>query len=247
MMELILFIYGTALGSFFNVIGLRVPKGMSIAAPRSECPNCGHKLTPQELIPVLSYIFLKGSCRRCRAQISPVYPVMELITGFLFAGAGIMVGWNQELIAALTIISLFMIITVSDLAYMIIPDKVLLVFGGFLFVERVFIPLTPWWDPFIGAPSGLLLLLLIAVVSRGGMGGGDIKLFAVIGLAVGFKIMLLSFLFSVFLGAVFGIMGMLLRVVGRDQPVPFGPFIALGTLAAYFFGEEIAGIYLNML
>jgi leader peptidase (prepilin peptidase)/N-methyltransferase len=79
------------------------------------------------------------------------------------------------------------------------------------------------------------------------MGGGDIKLFAVIGLAVGFKIMLLSFLFSVFLGAVFGIMGMLLRVVGRDQPVPFGPFIALGTLAAYFFGEEIAGIYLNML
>lgn len=151
MITVILFFYGIVLGSFYNVLGLRIPKGLSITAPlRSEFPHCGHRLKALELIPLISYLMLKGKCRSCGVLISPVYPVIELLTGILFAGAASIIGWNQELIAALTLISLFMIITVSDLAYMIIPDRILLVFGGILLEERLLIPLSPWWDPFIG-------------------------------------------------------------------------------------------------
>ena len=121
----ILFIYGLVLGSFFNVVGLRVPLKKSIATPRSACPTCGHQLTPLELIPVLSYIFQKGRCRGCQSRISPIYPFFELLTGILFAAAPYFVGWSAELFVALTLISLFMIIIVSDIHYMIIPDKML--------------------------------------------------------------------------------------------------------------------------
>jgi leader peptidase (prepilin peptidase) / N-methyltransferase len=244
---LIINLYGLLLGSFYNVVGLRVPEGKSIVAPRSSCPNCGHQLTALELIPVLSYLFQMGKCRQCKVGISPVYPMFELLTGVLFAGAYLIIGWDFELVIALTLISLFIIITVSDLAYMIIPDKVLLVFAGIFAVERFFNPLSPWWDSLTGAAVGFSLLLLIAFASRGGMGGGDIKLFALIGFAVGFKTLLLSFFFSTFFGAFFGIIALLLGVVKRKQPIPFGPFIGLGTLTAYFFGEDLVDMYLNLL
>jgi leader peptidase (prepilin peptidase) / N-methyltransferase len=243
----ILFIYGLLLGSFYNVVALRVPEGKSIVAPRSSCPKCGHQLTALELIPVFSYVFQKGKCRQCKVGISPVYPLFELLTGLLFASAPLLVGWSMELVIALTLISLLVIITVSDLAYMIIPDKVLLVFAGIFMIERLFIPLTPWWDSLSGAAAGFILLLSIAFISRGGMGGGDIKLFAVIGFVVGFKAMLLSFFFATFYGAFFGIIAMLLGFVKKKQHIPFGPFIAIGTLTAYFFGDEIVRWYLNLL
>jgi leader peptidase (prepilin peptidase) / N-methyltransferase len=238
---------GLLLGSFYNVVGLRVPEGKSIVAPRSSCPKCGHQLTAFELVPVLSYVFLKGKCRQCKVGISPVYPLFELLTGVLFAGAFFLLGWDFELVIALTLISLFMILTVSDLAYMIIPDKVLIVFAVIFAALRIYHPLTPWWDSFVGAAAGFVLLLLIAFTSKGGMGGGDIKLFALIGFAVGFKTMLLSFFFSTFFGAFFGIIGLVTGMVKRKQPIPFGPFISIGTLVAYFFGERIIDWYLNFL
>ncbi|GAM12066.1 prepilin peptidase [Mesobacillus selenatarsenatis] len=242
---LIPLIYGLFLGSFYNVVGLRVPEGKSIIAPRSSCPNCGHQLQAIELIPVVSYFIQRGKCRQCKVGISPVYPFFELLTGILFAVAYLLLGWSGELFIALTLISLFIIITVSDLAYMIIPDKVLLVFAGIFIVERIFLPLSPWWDSVAGAVAGFLILLFIALISKGGMGGGDIKLFALIGFAVGFKTMILSFFFATFYGAFFGIAAMLLGFVKRKQAIPFGPFIAIGTLTAYFFGEEILGWYLR--
>lgn len=244
---IVLALFGLILGSFFNVAGLRVPGGKSIVAPGSSCPKCGHKLMPIELIPVLSYVFQRGKCRHCKAGISPVYPLIELLTGGLFALAPMAVGWSAELLVALTLISLLTIITVSDLAYMLIPDKVLLVFAAILVIERAFVPLLPWWDSLAGAAAGFMLLLSIAIVSRGGMGGGDIKLFAVVGYAIGVKAMLLSFFFATFFGAIFGIIGMLLGILKRKQQIPFGPFIALGTVIAYFYGEQLAGMYLNLL
>ncbi|WP_102263739.1 prepilin peptidase [Mesobacillus jeotgali] len=242
-----MFLYGLLLGSFYNVVGLRVPEGKSIVAPRSSCPKCGHQLTAFELVPVLSYVFQKGKCRQCKVGISPVYPLFELLTGVLFAGAFFLIGWDFELVIALTLISLFIIITVSDFAYMIIPDKILIVFAVIFAALRIYHPLTPWWDSFVGASAGFVLLLLIAFVSKGGMGGGDIKLFALIGFAVGFKTMLLAFFFSTFFGAFFGILGLITGMVKRKQPIPFGPFIAIGTLVAYFFGEQIIDWYLNFL
>jgi leader peptidase (prepilin peptidase) / N-methyltransferase len=243
----LLFIYGSVLGSFYNVVALRVPEGKSIVAPRSSCPKCGHQLIARELIPVLSYFIQRGKCRQCKVGISPVYPFFEFLSGVLFAVAPLIVGWNWELVIALTLISMLIIITVSDLAYMIIPDKVLIFFVGLFLIERILIPLIPWWDSLAGAAVGFFLLLLIAVVSKGGMGGGDIKLFAVVGFVLGVKMLLLSFFLSTLFGAFFGVIGLLLGAMKRKQTIPFGPFIALGTLVAYFFGDYLIAEYISLL
>ncbi|PLS01308.1 prepilin peptidase [Neobacillus cucumis] len=247
MILILFFIYGLVLGSFYNVVGLRVPLKQSIVTPRSACPTCGHQLTPFELIPVLSYMLQKGKCRGCQSRISPIYPTFELVTGILFALAPYFVGWSGELVVALTFISLFMIITVSDIHYMIIPDKILIWFAGIFLLERIIWPLTPWWDSLLGAITGFLLLLTIAIVSKGGMGFGDVKLYALIGFVLGFKLVLLSFFLSTLYGAVIGGLALLLRIVKKRQPIPFGPFIAAGTLTAYFYGLELIDLYLKIL
>jgi leader peptidase (prepilin peptidase) / N-methyltransferase len=247
MLYLILLLYGLALGSFFNVVGLRIPISKSIVKPRSACPNCHHTLGPLELIPVLSYLLQRGKCRQCKVGISPLYPIIELITGLLFISAPLIMGWTSEVWIAWTLISLLVIITVSDLAYTLIPDKILLFFSALFLIVRFLIPLEPWWDSLLGAVIGFSLLLIISIVSKGGMGGGDIKLYAVIGFALGTKLMLLSFFLATLIGAIFGIIGIALRLLERKKPVPFGPFIAIGTLLAYFYGNIIIENYFRVL
>ncbi|PAE42189.1 prepilin peptidase [Bacillus sp. 7884-1] len=246
-MFILLLIYGLLLGSFYNVIGLRVPLKHSIVTPRSACPSCGHQLRSYELIPVISYMLQKGKCRGCQSRISPIYPFFELLTGILFATAPLVIGWSGELVIALTLISMFIIIVVSDIHYMIIPDKILIWFAGIFLLERIFIPLTPWWNSLLGAVTGFVLLLVIALVSRGGMGFGDVKLYALLGFVLGFKLVLLSFFFSTLFGAVIGGLALLFKIVKRKQPIPFGPFIAAGTLTAYYWGSELIDLYLQFL
>lgn len=229
-------VIGLFLGSFFNVVGLRVPKGESIIRPRSHCPKCQHTLGAGELVPFFSYIFLKGSCRSCGTKISPVYPVTEIATSLLFLVTAWLMGWSPELIIAWTLASLLMMIVITDIHYMVIPNKILIVFAMIFVVERLFIPLNPWWNMFIGAATGFMMLLLIALVSKNGMGGGDIKLFAVLGLVLGWKGVLLAFLFSAFYGTIIGGGGIILGKVRRGQPMPFGPAIALGTMTVYLWG-----------
>lgn len=219
----------------------------SIVIPRSSCVNCGHKLRAYELIPVISYLIQKGKCRGCQSRISPIYPIFELLTGILFATAPLFIGWSGELVVALTLISMFMIIIVSDIHYMIIPDKILIWFAGIFLLERIFWPLTPWWNSILGAVTGFVLLLTIALVSKGGMGGGDVKLYALLGFVLGFKLVLLSFFLSTLFGAVIGGLAMLLKIVKRKQPIPFGPFIAAGTLTAYYWGSDLIDLYLQFL
>lgn len=215
--------------------------------PRSACPTCGRKLKPYELIPVLSYMLQKGKCRGCQSRISPIYPVFELLTGILFATAPLVIGWSGELVVALSLISMFIIIIVSDIHYMIIPDKILIWFAGIFLLERIFWQLTPWWNSLLGAVTGFVLLLIIALVSKGGMGGGDIKLYALLGFVIGFKLVLLSFFFATLFGAVIGGLAMLFKIVKRKQPIPFGPFIAAGTLTAYYWGSDLIDLYLKFL
>ncbi|MDM5330837.1 A24 family peptidase [Neobacillus sp. CF12] len=247
MLSILTFLYGLILGSFFNVVGLRIPEEKSIVTPRSACPSCGHQLKPYELIPVISYLFQKGKCRGCQSRISPIYPFFELLTGVLFVSAPLVIGWSGELVVALTLISMFIIIVVSDIHYMIIPDKILIWFAGIFLLERIFIPLTPWWNSLLGAATGFVLLLVIALVSKGGMGFGDVKLYAVLGFVLGFKLVLLSFFFSTLFGAVIGGLALLFKIVKRKQPIPFGPFIAAGTLTAYYWGSELIDLYLQFL
>jgi leader peptidase (prepilin peptidase) / N-methyltransferase len=241
------FIYGVFLGSFYNVVGLRVPLKQSIIKPRSACPTCGHQLKPYELIPVISYFLQGGKCRGCKSRISPIYPTFELLTGVLFMTAPLVIGWSGELVVALSLISMFMIIIVSDINYMLIPDKILIWFAGIFLLERIIWPLNPWWDSILGAVTGFTLLLVIAFVSKGGMGGGDVKLYALLGLVLGFKLVLLSFFLSTLFGAVFGGLALLFKIVKRRQPIPFGPFIAAGTLTAYYWGSELIDLYIHFL
>lgn len=240
------FLFGITFGSFFNVVGLRVPLKESIVEPCSACPKCKHKLTPFELIPVLSYLIQRGKCRKCQARISPLYPIMEFLTGALFVVVPLALGWNAEIWVGWTLVSLFIIITVSDIKYMLIPDKILIFFAGIFLVERIFIPLSPWWDSILGAAIGFTLLLVISFVSKGGMGGGDIKLYALLGFVLGTKLVLMSLFISTLLGALIGIIGIGLGFFERKKPIPFGPFIAVGTLIAYFFGNTIFNAYLNL-
>lgn len=240
------FIYGLVFGSFFNVVGLRVPKGESIVRPPSHCTVCDRNLTVKDLVPVFSYVFLKGKCRGCGTKIHWVYPVMELATGLLFAFAYYQLGFTLELVVALLFISLLVIITVSDIAYMLIPDKILLFFLIPLIVLRVFEPLSPWWDSIVGAVVGFGVLFLIAIVSKGGMGGGDIKLFFVIGLVLGWVPTLLTLFLASIIGTVIGVISLRRTKQGRKTPIPFGPSIAIAAIIAYFYGESLVDWYVNL-
>jgi leader peptidase (prepilin peptidase) / N-methyltransferase len=246
MILLIITLYALLLGSFYNVVGLRVPLKKSIVKPRSGCPYCRHQLTALELVPVFSYLIQKGKCRQCKGRISPLYPFMEALNAGLFVLAYLQLGMQWELLVAWTLISMLIIITVSDLRYMVIPDKVLLFFLGLIIFERLFIPLSPRWDSMAGGVLGFGLLLLIAIISKGGMGGGDIKLYGVIGLAVGVKVTILSFMIATFLGAVIGLTALAFKLIEKGKPIPFGPFIAAGTILAYLYGDTIISIYLSL-
>lgn len=244
---LFFFIFGLVFGSFFNVVGLRVPKGESIVRPPSHCTNCQRRLTYQDLVPVLSFLFLKGKCRSCDEIIRWIYPLMELLTGGFFALAYLELGLKPELIIALLFISMLIIITVSDIAYMLIPNRILLFFGVLLAVGRIFIQTDPWWNSIVGAIGGFLILLLVSILSKGGIGGGDIKLFFIIGLVLGiFSTLLALFLASV-IGLIAGAILLIYRKQGRKTPIPFGPSIAVASILAYFYGEQILEWYMNLL
>ena len=237
------FVLGLLLGSFYNVVGLRIPLGKSIVHPPSHCPHCQRKLSLLDLIPVLSYLSIRGRCRSCNKKISSIYPKFEFLTAVLFTFALWQTGWSRELIVSWTLISLLIIIVVSDLHYMLIPNKVLLFFVSIVVPMRIFIPMDPWWEPVAGFILGFSLLFLIALVTKGGMGGGDVKLFAVLGLFLGWQGVLICFFFSCLYGALIGGLALWLGKVKRREPIPFGPFIALGSITAYFLGDPIVYWY----
>jgi prepilin signal peptidase PulO-like enzyme (type II secretory pathway) len=239
------FMFFLLISSFLNVVALRLPKGQSIAYPPSHCVHCEHRLSALDLIPVLSYLFLKGKCRYCRTHISFVYPLGELLTTTLLLLAYLKIDLNKELLIALPLVAMLCTITISDLLYQVIPNKVnLFGFLYFLVIHFFYSPM-PFITYLWGIAAGGGLLLLIAFVSRGGMGGGDIKLMAVIGIAIGWKLTLLALFLASLIGGGIGVALLLLKLVTRKEPVPFGPFLALGTLIAYFWGDNMIHAYIT--
>lgn len=196
---------------------------------------------------MLSYIILRGKCRVCTAKISPIYAVIELATGILFLYAFWKLGISYELLVAWTFISLLVIIVVTDLAYMLIPNKILLFFLPLLVILRLLSPLQPWWDSLLGAILGFSILLLIAIVSKGGMGGGDVKLFFLIGLVLGTINTLLTLFIAAFAGMIVGKLIIMGSQQGEKTPIPFGPYIAVAAIIVYFYGGELVSWYLNLL
>lgn len=234
------------IGSFLNVVALRVPNNESIFMPPSHCPTCKGRLNFIDLIPVFGFIICRGRCRYCDTKISPIYIFGELLTLLLFILIPIYMGFTIELIVAYLFAILMIIVTISDLKYKIIPDK--FVYPGIIIflLLRIFIHPLGFWDYIIGAFLGGGLLLLIAILSRGGIGGGDIKLFFLIGLVLGWQNTLLTLFLAALLGTIIGGVLMLLGFIKRKQLVPFGPFITVGAMVAYLFGNNIWFWYLNL-
>ncbi len=232
-MNIIMFVVGIIFGSFYNVVGYRIPKGKSIVFPPSHCPNCGHKLKSYELIPILSYFIQKGKCRKCHEKISLFYPIFELLTGILFMLAYISFGLTSKLIIAITFISLLIIITVSDYNYMIIPDSVLIFFGTLLLIEIYIIygPNKALTSIFDGILSFIFMFLLKKfgdfIFKKESMGGGDIKLLFIFGMVLTFPIAILS----IFVGSLIGLpLSILIISKNSDHIIAFGPFLALGAI-----------------
>ena len=241
------FIFGIVFGSFFNVVGLRVPLGEVFTNDRSRCPHCEQQLSAIELIPLFSFLLQKGKCRHCAAPIGLMYPIIELGTGLLFTFAYMQLGFTWELITVLLLISLAMILIVSDVRYMLIPNNILLSFLPLFIVLRIIHPLDPWWSSITGAVGGFLLVMMIILVSRGGMGAGDMKLLGVLGIVLGLAKVLVTFFLACLVGA---IVGMLLKgwnKLGKKQPIPFGPYLVLAALYTYFYGDGLIDWYLSLL
>lgn len=240
---LYIFITGTILGSFFNVVGLRLPRNIPFTTSRSACPHCSTPLQARDLIPLFSYLISKGKCRHCHHSISITYPLAELITGFLFLLAYINLGLTLEFAGACLLISLAVIVTVSDVNYMLIPNKLLLFFALSFIIFRTIHPLQPWYDSIYGALAGFAIILVIIVLSKGGMGAGDMKLLGTLGILMGLKLTLLTLFLATLIGTVISLTLLSFKVIGRKDPFPFGPSIVLAAVISYLFGFDLLQLY----
>ena len=238
-------LFGLALGSFLNVCIYRIPLRKSIVRPPSSCPQCGRQIRFYDNIPVLSYILLLGRCRHCRHPISPQYPVVEAATGLLSLALFVKVGASPEFVFLLLFGASLIAIAFIDLQHKIIPD-VLSIPGmivGFIYSLLPFSSMT-WMDSMIGIVGGGGFLLLVGLAfekmtGREGMGMGDVKMLAMIGAWTGWRALLFIILLSSLAGSLIGGALLFLSRQGVRTRIPFGPFLALGTLIYLFFGHEI--------
>ena len=228
---------GLLFGSFYNVVGLRLPKGESIAWPGSHCPKCNHKLAWYENIPIFSYLFLDGKCKSCHEPISIMYPLIEFLTGVLFLISYILFDFTEYFFIGLIISSLVSIIFVSDANYMLISDSPLIVGSILILIVRfIYGGITPVWQSLL---SGLLIFAMMLgimlfgnfVFKKETMGGGDIKLSFVAGLALGPVLGIFYIVLGAFLAFPYALY---ITITKKENMLPFGPFLALSMLLIFF-------------
>ncbi|MGP6139281.1 prepilin peptidase [Jeotgalibaca sp. A127] len=247
LIAILFFIYGLIFGSFFNVVGLRVPNGTLFTQQRSYCDTCQRTLSWKELIPVWSFAIQKGKCRTCSETISPLYPIMEFTTGLLFAFTYLQFGWNPKTILGLLLISLVIPVTVADIAYRRIPNKILIFFVPlFVVYQLIFSPITIQ-SALLGAGTAFFLLLFILILSKGGMGAGDLKYLTLLGFVFGLKGFLLLFFLSTVYGTIGGLVTMKVKKGNKKLMIPFGPYIGLATLTALYYGKTMITWYLALI
>ena len=253
----IVFIFGSLIGSFLNVCVYRIPRDRSIVWPSSRCTSCGNPIRPWDNIPIISFLLLGGKCRTCKASISTRYPLVEALNAFLYVFLLWRFGPDWPFLIYALLCSALIVITFIDLDFQIIPDRITLpgiplgLLAGSLILPDPFLraDLLGWKASVIGAVSGFLFYYFIAVagekmLKKEAMGGGDIKLMAMLGGFLGWKaVILTTFLGSLF-GSVIGIFMMLVRGREKGSQIPFGPFLALGAVVSLFFGQELLIWYL---
>lgn len=231
------FILGSVLGSFYNVLGLRIPNNESIVYPSSHCPKCGHELKWYELFPIFSFLFLGGKCKKCKEKISWLYPFNELSCGLLFFISYYSFGFSLELIIALTLSSLLILVIASDMTYMIIPDRFTVISAIIIIIVKLFsIGLK---GTLIAVLYGILSFVLMYMIMKLGeflfkkecLGGADIKLMFVVGLVLDPFMALMVIVVASLIALP---SSMIIYFKNKEHVIPFGPFIVIGLLIIYF-------------
>jgi leader peptidase (prepilin peptidase)/N-methyltransferase len=242
-------VLGLAFGSFLNVCIHRIPRGQSLSHPPSQCPACGYKLRWFDNIPLVSYIAIGGRCRKCRARISPRYPLVEVATAALFVIYGMAFGFTPLLVVRLIFACAMIVLFAIDLEHHLLPDVITL--PGIVVGLVAALMLPPGIvDALIGAVAGGGVLWLVGEMyyrysGHEGMGGGDVKMLAMIGAFLGWKLVLLTVVLSSFLGSLIGVLVIASRRGGLKYALPYGTFLALGALAASLVGDRIVAWYVS--
>ncbi|HHW99637.1 MAG TPA: prepilin peptidase [Firmicutes bacterium] len=236
---------GLLLGSFLNVCIYRIPRGESVIFPPSHCPRCGQQLGPLELIPVLSFLMLRGRCRHCRVPIGWRYPLVELLTALLLTLIYWRFGYSLELIYYGGLTALLIVISFIDLDTMTIPTH--LVGLGVVWATAYNLytrqPIADW---LLAGVLGYGLLYLIYFLSRGGMGGGDVRLAGLLGLVLGLRLLACALLVAFVSGALVALLLLASGKATRKTALPFGPFLAVGCYAAVLWGYSLLHWYLGL-
>jgi leader peptidase (prepilin peptidase)/N-methyltransferase len=245
------FVLGAVVGSFLNVCVCRLPHDQSVVSPPSRCPKCQSRIAWYDNVPILSYLILRGKCRRCGEPISGQYPLVELITAFLSLALFVTFGPSFIYLVLFVFCCAMVTLTFIDLEHRIIPDAITLPGIVLGFAVSFFIPHFGWLNSLIGILAGGGSLLLIAclyqvVTKKEGMGGGDIKLLAMMGAFFGWKAVLFIIFVASLAGSVIGIAIMAAQKKDSTLAIPFGPFLASAAVVYIFYGNRIIYWYLNL-
>lgn len=240
---------GLVVGSFLNVCIYRLPRGQSVVWPASHCPHCRRPLRWFENIPIVSYLVLGGVCRTCRQPISPVYPAVELATAAAFVATSAVIPFGLLLLARLVLASALIVLFAIDLEHRILPNEITLsgIAAGLIF--SLWLP--PYWRASVtGAVAGGGILLAIAWAYRRvrgaeGLGMGDVKMLAMIGAFLGWKLMLVTLVLASVAGSIVGLAMMAAKKGTLQYALPFGTFLAAGALAASLVGQPLLDWYLG--
>ncbi len=240
----VVFILGACIGSFLNVCICRIPEAQSIILPASACPKCKTPIRFYDNIPIISYLILAGKCRTCKTPISIRYPVVELVTGLTGVAALIRFGISIDFAVYFIFICTLLVITYIDMDHQIIPDVISLPGIPIGLVAAFFVSFVSLTDALIGVAVGGGILFLVAwgyylVTGKEGMGGGDIKLLAMIGAFTGWQGVFFTIFIASAIGSLIGGMLMLVARKNLKYAVPFGPFLSIGAICYLFFGPEL--------
>ncbi len=246
------FILGACIGSFLNVCIYRIPAGVSIVHPGSSCPRCQTMIPFYDNIPIFSYLVLRGKCRTCNLPIALRYPLVELLTGLFAFACSLTFGATVQALVVFIFIATLIVVAFIDIDHRIIPDSISLPGIPIFFLASLAVPTVTWQDSAIGILAGGGSLYAVAwgyqsLTGREGMGGGDIKLLAMIGAMIGWRGILFTLFAASAIGTLVGILTMIRSGKGMKLAIPFGPFLALGAVIYLFFGNAIIVWYINLL
>lgn len=239
------FVIGIVIGSFLNVCIYRLPLGKSTITPPSACGSCDHRLSPLDMVPLLSYIFLRGRCRYCHESYSPRYMLVELLTGILFTLCGLYYLPTLKLALVFMFVACLIVQAFIDLDHQILLDEILMLMlpTGIIYA---YYTLPDMWDSLYGALFAGGIMLLIFLLSRGGMGAGDVKLSFVLGVWLGFKASIVCLMLAFILGGIIGVLLLATGIKQRKDPIPFGPFLCIGAYIALLFSPYLIYFYWDL-